>query len=157
MKRIFLSAVAFGLVAGSLSAETAYEDIVWGEYGEIEESLTGTPGNAEEGGKIFGDKKRGNCVACHLVASNPADFPGTVGPELSGVGEYRTEPELRGIVADAKKTFEGSMMPSMYKTSGYIRPGDAFTGKAGTEPLPPLLSAQEVEDVVAYLLTLKEE
>jgi sulfur-oxidizing protein SoxX len=48
------------------------------------------------------------------------------------------------------------MMPSFYKTSGYIRPGDAFTGKAGTEPLPPLLTAQEIEDIVAYLLTLTE-
>ncbi len=155
MKRIFLSAVAFGFVAGSINADTPYEDVVFGEYGEVEESLTGTAGNAEEGAAIFGDKKRGNCVACHLVASNPADFPGTVGPELSEVGSYRSEAELRGIVADAKKTFEGSMMPSMYKTSGYIRPGDAFTGKAGTEPLPPLLTAQQIEDVVAYLLTLQ--
>ena len=59
-------------------------------------------------------------------------------------------------MADAKRTFPESMMPSLYKTAGYVRPGDAFTGKAGTEPLPPLLNAQQIEDVVAYIATLKE-
>jgi sulfur-oxidizing protein SoxX len=53
-------------------------------------------------------------------------------------------------------TFDGTIMPAFYKTSGYIRPGDAYTGKAGTEPLPPVLNAQQVEDVVAYLMTFKE-
>ena len=48
------------------------------------------------------------------------------------------------------------MMPSFYKTAGYIRPGNAFTGKAAEGPLEPLLTAQQVEDVVAYLMTLKE-
>jgi sulfur-oxidizing protein SoxX len=47
-------------------------------------------------------------------------------------------------------------MPAFYKTEGYIRPGDAYTGKAPTEALSPLLSAQDIEDVVAFLLTLKE-
>ena len=75
---------------------------------------------------------------------------------LDGVGDRWTEAELRGIVANAKITFPESMMPAFYKTSGYIRPGDAFTGKAGTEPLPPLLTAQEIEDVVAYLMTITE-
>ena len=49
-----------------------------------------------------------------------------------------------------------SIMPSFYKDAGYIRPGDAYTGKAAKE-LSPLLTAQEIEDVVAFLMTLKEE
>jgi sulfur-oxidizing protein SoxX len=49
------------------------------------------------------------------------------------------------------------MMPSFYKTEGYIRVGDGFTGKAPEGDVPPLLTAQEVEDVVAYLMTLKEQ
>ena len=71
---------------------------------------------------------------------------------------YRwSEAELRGIVANSKNTFDGSMMPSFYKTHGYIRPGDAFTGKAAEgDVLPPLLTAQQIEDTVAYLMTLKE-
>jgi sulfur-oxidizing protein SoxX len=48
------------------------------------------------------------------------------------------------------------MMPAFYKTTGFIRVGNAYTGKAGTDPADPLLTAQEIEDVVAYLMTLKE-
>ena len=76
---------------------------------------------------------------------------------LDGAGDRWTEADLRGIVSNAKKTFPGTMMPAYYKVDGYIRPGDAFTGKAAEEPLPPLLSGQQVEDVVAFLMTLKEE
>ena len=53
-------------------------------------------------------------------------------------------------------TFDGTVMPSFYKTGPYIRPGDAFTGNAAEGELPPMLTAQQIEDVVAYLLTLKE-
>ena len=77
-------------------------------------------------------------------------------PPLGGVGEYRSAAELRGIVANAKMTFEGTVMPAFYKTSGFIRPGDGYTGKAAKEPIEPILSAQDIEDVVAFLMTLKE-
>jgi sulfur-oxidizing protein SoxX len=59
-------------------------------------------------------------------------------------------------VANAKAVFPESVMPSFYKIDGYTRPGDAFTGKAAEGGLDPLLSAQDIEDVVAYLLTLTE-
>ena len=53
--------------------------------------------------------------------------------------------------------FDGTMMPAFYKVSGFVRPGDAYTGKAApAEGYQPILTAQQVEDVVAYLLTLKE-
>ena len=64
---------------------------------------------------------------------------------------------MRGIVANAKMMFEGSLMPSFYKTEGFTRPGNAYTGKAADDTFGPLLSAQQVEDVVAYLVTLKDE
>ena len=84
-------------------------------------------------------------------------FHGNVGPTLDGVADRWGEAELRGIVANAKLTFADSVMPSFYKTEGYIRPGDAYTGKAAPESgLSTLLTAQQVEDVVAYLMTLKE-
>ena len=78
------------------------------------------------------------------------------GPMLDGVADRWSEAEIRGIVANAKVMFPDSMMPSFYKTTGYIRPGNGFTGKAADGELPPLLTAQQVEDVVAFLLTLKE-
>ena len=106
---------------------------------------------------IVGDKGQGNCVACHQV-TDLADVPfqGEIGPMLDGAGERWTEAELRGIVANAKIMFEESIMPSFYKTEGFIRPGNAYTGKAADDTFGPLLSAQQIEDVVAYLVTLKE-
>ena len=133
-------------------------DVAYDEYGAVEASLSGAPGDAEMGAKIMMTKSKGNCISCHEVtALNEAPFHGEVGPLLDGVGSRWNEAELRGIVANAKMTYDGTVMPAFYKSTGFIRPGNAFTGKAGTEPLPPLLTAQEIEDVVAYLMTLTDE
>ena len=85
-----------------------------------------------------------------------AAFQGNIGPSLDGAGDRWDEAQLRGIVADAKMTFPDSMMPSFYKVSGFIRPGNAYTGKAADDTFTSLLTAQQIEDVVAYLATLKE-
>lgn len=58
---------------------------------------------------------------------------------------------------NSKKTFEGTVMPAYYKTTGFIRPGEGFTKKPAQEPLPPLLSAQQIEDTIAFLMTLKDQ
>lgn len=161
MKRAFLTAACL-LASHSLSfaAEVAPENVAYDEYGAITVSLSGAPGDAANGRKILGTRSLGNCVSCHMVSEMADDVPfhGEVGPSLDGVADRWNEAELRGIVADAKKTYDGTVMPSFYKTTGYIRPGDAFTGKAAkSDPMPPLLDAQQIEDVVAYLMTLKEE
>ena len=123
----------------------------------VDQSLTGKPGNAENGAIVMKSKSQGNCIACHAVtALNDAPFHGEVGPMLDGVGDRWNEAELRGILANAKMTFEGTIMPAYYKVDGYIRPGDAYTGKAPKGPLDSLLSAEQIEDVVAFLSTLKE-
>ena len=99
----------------------------------------------------------GNCVACHQIAAMPeVEFQGNIGPDLDGAADRWSEAQLRGLVSNAKMTFDGTFMPAFYKTEGYIRPGAAYSGKAPEGELPPILSAQQVEDVVAYLLTLKE-
>ena len=146
--------LALPLAAG---AETVAPEAVTYEDGAVNVSLTGTPGDAKAGREVMSTRSLGNCVACHVVSEMPeVPFQGNVGPTLDGVGDRWTEGELRGIVIDAKHMYEGTIMPSFYKTSGYIRPGEAFTTKPAQEPLPPLLTAQQVEDVVAYLMTLKE-
>ncbi len=148
--------LAIGLPA-ALSAEVAPDDVTFGDMGAVTESLSGAPGDPEAGKKIMVTRGAGNCIACHEVTALKAfPFHGNVGPSLDGVGGRYDEAQLRGIVANAKNMFEGTIMPAFYKTSGFIRPGDAFTGKAATGDLHPLLSAQEIEDVVAYLKTLKE-
>ena len=125
--------------------------------GAVEASLTGVPGNPEEGVRVMTTNALGNCVACHQIGALPdVEFPGTIAPPLDGAADRWTEAQLRGIVANAKMTFEGTFMPAFYKGEGFVRPGDGFTGKAGTEPLAPILNAQQIEDVVAFLVTLKE-
>lgn len=156
MKRttITLAALLSGL--GMAQAETvAPENVVWVD-GAIEQSLTGMPGNAVEGAKVVSTKSMGNCVACHEI-TDLADVPfhGEVGPLLDGAGDRWTEAELRGLLADAKMTFEGTVMPAFYKTEGFNRLGNAYTGKAHEGEVEPLLTAQQIEDVVAYLMTLK--
>ena len=158
MRISVISVAALGLMASVAFAEEVLPTAVsFNDDGAVEQSLSGTPGDAANGRKIVGDKKQGNCVACHQV-SDLADVPfqGEIGPMLDGAGERWSEAELRGIVANAKIMFEDSMMPSFYKTEGFIRPGNAYTGKAADDTFGPLLSAQQIEDVVAYLVTLKE-
>ncbi|WP_138472725.1 sulfur oxidation c-type cytochrome SoxX [Poseidonocella sp. HB161398] len=153
---VFPLAAALALSAGGAAAQTPPEEVVFGPDGAVAASLTGAPGNAEEGALVMADRGLGNCVACHQVAALAADFQGNIGPPLDGAGSRWSEAELRGIVADAKHSFDGSMMPSFYKTGPYIRPGDAYTGKAPAGALPPILTAAQIEDVVAYLATLAD-
>ncbi|WP_343079462.1 sulfur oxidation c-type cytochrome SoxX [Ostreiculturibacter nitratireducens] len=158
MKRHIMIGVTVSVIAATAAqGEMAPGDVVF-DVGAVAESLTGTPGNPEEGAKVMSNRGLGNCVACHAVSAMPdVPFQGNIGPTLDGVADRWDEAALRGIVANAKMTYEGTIMPAFYKNEGYIRPGDAFTGKAApAEGLPPLLTAQQVEDVVAYLLTLKE-
>lgn len=142
----------------ALAEAVAPTDVVFDDYGAVETPLTDTPGNVENGAKLM-NKGAGNCIACHQVSALPElAFQGEIGPSLDGVADRWEEAELRGIVANAKKTFDGSMMPSFYKVEGFTRLGNGYTGKAheGGE-VEPLLSAQDIEDVVAFLMTLKEE
>lgn len=119
--------------------------------GEIKESLTGSPGSAVKGREWFANRKLGNCLACH---ENPdlkeEQFHGEVGPSLEGVAGRWNEAQLRAIVVNSKAVFgEQTLMPAFYKDKGYTRPLKKFADKS-------ILSASQVEDIVAYLLTLKE-
>ena len=140
---VWMASVA---VAGDISPSgVVYLD------GAVKASLAGMPGDAASGRKVFSNRKQGNCLACHMNSDQSEHgFHGEVGPSLDGVADRWTREELRGIVANAKMMFEGTIMPAFYIDSGYNRPSDKFAGKT-------ILTAQQVEDVVAYLMTLKEE
>tara|TARA_R110000787_G_scaffold14670_15_gene45254 strand:- start:409 stop:882 length:474 start_codon:yes stop_codon:yes gene_type:complete len=157
MRISVITAIAAGALASAAYAEEIAPTAVSFTDGAVEQSLTGVAGDVTNGRALVGDKGAGNCVACHMV-SDLADVPfqGNIGPMLDGAGDRWSEAELRGLVVNAKVMFEGSMMPSFYRTEGYTRPGNAYTGKAADDTFAPLLSAQQVEDVVAYLATLKE-
>lgn len=154
--RVWLASLVAVAAAMPLAAETAPGDVTYVE-GAVPKSLSGSAGDADAGAKIMTTNALGNCVACHQIGAMPdVPFQGDIAPALDGVADRYDEAQLRGIVANAKMTFDGTFMPAFYKTTGFIRPGDAYTGKAAPEDLPPILSAQQIEDVVAYLLTLKE-
>ncbi len=156
MTRIITLASGLLAIATMAAAEdVAPSAVSFADGGAILASLSGMPGDPANGAVVMVDRTKGNCIACHQVTAINADFPGNVGPSLDGAGDRWDESQLRGIVSNAKMTFPDTVMPSFYKNSGYIRPGAAFTGKAPEGDLPPLLTAQEVEDVVAYLATLK--
>lgn len=157
MRFFVITAAVAGALATTAIAEDVMPSAVKYEDGAVAMSLSGTAGDAANGSIIVGDKKQGNCVACHQVSAlADVPFQGEIGPMLDGAGDRWSEAELRGIVANAKIMFEGSMMPSFYKTEGFIRPGNAYTGKAADDTFSSLLTAQQIEDVVAFLVTLKE-
>lgn len=157
MKRFTAIGVAAALCATVATAETiAPQDVAFVD-GAIEASLTGQAGDPAAGAEIM-NKGAGNCIACHAVEKlSHLQFHGEIGPPLDGVADRWTEAELRGIVADAKQMFDGTMMPSFYKVDGFIRLGNGYTGKAHEGDVAPLLTGEEIENVVAYLMTLKEE
>jgi len=149
MKRTTIAVAALLLSTGVASAQTTAMDVVFVD-GAVTESLTGVSGDAANGRKVFASRKKGNCLACHVNADlSEQQFHGEVGPPLDGAGDRWTEAELRGLLANSKETFEDTIMPSFYRVSGFNRNQDKFEGKT-------ILSAQEVEDVLAYLQTLVE-
>ncbi len=158
MKRTLtaFSVLLVGASAASAADVIAPADVPYGEYGEVAVSLSGQPGDMEKG-KVLMNRGAGNCIACHQVtALEDLPFHGDIGPSLDGVADRWEEADLRGLVANAKNYFPDTMMPGFYKYTGFIRVGDAYTGKAGIDPAEPLLTAQDIEDVVAFLMTLKD-
>jgi sulfur-oxidizing protein SoxX len=119
--------------------------------GQLAQSLTSKAGDPAAGRNWFVGRKLGNCLACHVnKETSDEQFHGEVGPPLDGVGDRYDEAQLRAIVVNSKAVFgDQTLMPGFYHLAGLHRIADTFAGKT-------ILSAQQVEDVVAYLKTLKE-
>ena len=134
----------------SVAGEVAPNDVKFVD-GAVLVSLTGVTGDPSNGRKVFMNRKLGNCLACHVNSEMlEQTFHGEVGPALDGVAQRWEEHELRGMLVNSKMMFEGTIMPAFYRESGFERNLKKFQGKT-------ILSAQQVEDVLAYLLTLNEE
>ncbi len=114
-------------------------------------SLTGVAGDAAKGREVFSNRKLGNCLACHVNAEQKEhSFHGEVGPPLDGAADRYSEAELRAIVINSKQALtDKTIMPGFYSLKLGVRVNKKFAGKT-------ILTAQQVEDVVAYLSTLKE-
>ena len=90
----------------------------------------------------------GNCLLCHAVPETGARFMGNLAPPLSGVGTRLDAGQLRLRIVDSMRINPQTIMPSYYRTEGLVQVAEPWSGK-------PILSAQQVEDVIAYLLTLR--
>ena len=115
----------------------------------IDQSLCGLTGNAVRGKEIVSSSNKGNCVACHELPIEGIEAYGTIGPALTGIGARLPKGLIRLRVVDTRKINPLSIMPGYYRDPALIhRPAKAMAGRT-------FLTAQQVEDVVAYLETLK--
>lgn len=123
----------------------------------IPKSLTDGGGDINAGEELIVAREKGNCIACHIIsafdekakkAPNKYGDMGEIGPPLDGVAERYSEGQLRLILVDAKQIFPDTIMPSFYRVKDLHRVGGAFDNK-------PILQAQEVEDILSFLMTLR--
>lgn len=115
----------------------------------IPNSLTGQPGNAQRGRGIVANRQKGLCLLCHTGPFAEERFQGDLAPSLAGAGSRWNEGQLRLRIVDSRRVNAETIMPSYYRLDSLNRVGAAWQGQ-------PVLTAAEIEDVVAFLLTLKE-
>jgi sulfur-oxidizing protein SoxX len=113
----------------------------------IKTSLAPDPGDPLRGRELISGRDA-NCLLCHAVAETGVRFMGDIAPPLSGIGARLSEGQLRLRIVDSSRLNPETVMPSYYKVDGLVRVAPAWRGK-------PVLTAQQIEDVVAYLKTLK--
>jgi sulfur-oxidizing protein SoxX len=134
--------VLLAATAGAAVAQVASYKVV-GDG--IPQSLTGKPGNAAAGRALLVKREAASCLRCHSVKKDKdLASGGDKGPALDGVGSALTSAQLRLSVVDYSKVTGGTPMPSFHKAGGAS--GDK-----------PVLSAEQIEDIVAYLSTLKSK
>ena len=148
-KRLLLAGLLLGW-APALAAEVAPADVKFDEM-KVTQSLTGAAGNPEEGAKVFKDRGLGNCLACHTNTHQDKElFHGNVGPVLDGVATRYQPEQLRAILVNSKAVFgPETVMPGFYSLNVGANVRKDLEGKT-------ILTAAQVEDVVAYLMILKD-
>ena len=114
----------------------------------IEQPLTDQPGDAARGRAIVANRQVGLCLLCHSGPIAEERFQGNLAPDLAGAGARLTESQLRLRLVDSRRVNPQSLMPAYRRSEGLQRVGAVWKDKA-------VLSAQQVEDVVAFLRTLK--
>ena len=129
-------ALAFSFFAGNAFADDS-----------IPASLTGAKGDPARGRAIVTNRQVGLCLLCHSGPFPEERFQGNLAPDLRNAARL-TEGEIRQRIVDPTKANPQSIMPAYYKSEGLARVAPAYRGKT-------VLTAEQIEDIVAYLLTLK--
>jgi sulfur-oxidizing protein SoxX len=133
-------------LSGSADAQGLLKYAVVGEA--IPESLTGAPGDATRGRALVLERSS-TCILCHSGPFPETRFQGDLAPSLAGAGSRWQAGELRLRLVDAFRLNAATIMPSYYQVDGLARVGAAWRGK-------PILSADQIEDIVAFLASLRE-
>jgi L-cysteine S-thiosulfotransferase len=133
-------------LCGTAQAQVARYEII-GDA--IPAPLNGLKGDAQRGRLIVATRQKGLCLLCHSGPFPEERFQGDLSPSLAGAGLRSTEGQLRLRMVDSTKANPTSIMPAYHRVDGLNRVGRAVAGK-------PILTAQEIEDVVAFLKELKD-
>jgi sulfur-oxidizing protein SoxX len=140
-----LLALAFPLLAAPAHAQQT--TAIVGDA--IPASLTGAVGDPGRGRAIVGNRQKGLCLLCHAGPFPEERFQGTLAPDLKGAGRRWSEGQLRLRLVDSRRVNPATIMPAYYRTEALSRVAASFRGK-------PILAADEIEDVIAFLKTLRE-
>jgi sulfur-oxidizing protein SoxX len=142
--------LVLALVAGPAGAQQSATPVVPQVVDDsIPRSLTGQPGDAARGRAIVANRSAGLCLLCHSSPIAEERFQGDLAPSLAGAGSRWSEGQLRLRIVDGSRLNADTIMPAYYRTQGLYRVARSFEGRT-------ILTAAQVEDVVAYLVTLRD-
>jgi sulfur-oxidizing protein SoxX len=145
---VALAAAAFSSTGALSSTAGIVSFAIAGDA--IPEALGGGMGDAQRGLAVIRDRRKGNCLICHSlsrVVDEP--FQGEIGPALDGVGRRLSAAQIRLRVVDPARLNPATLMPSYYRVEGLVNVAPEYKGL-------PVLDAQQIEDIVTYLSSLKE-
>ncbi len=123
--------------------------VAWAQADSMPQPLTSEPGDPVRGRAIVANRTVGLCLLCHSGPFPEERFQGNLAPSLAGAGGRSTPAQLRLRIVDAARLNPDTIMPPYFRVDGLTRVAKNFQGKT-------ILSAQQVEDVVAWLATLKD-
>ena len=147
MARLLLAVVCLCALASSVAtAQTLASYTIAGDG--IEQPLTGAPGDAARGRALVAERSS-TCILCHSAPLPEVRFQGDLAPNLAGAGSRWSIPQLRLRLVDAARLNPATIMPSYYRLDGLERVGRTWQGK-------PILTAEQIEDIVAYLASLRD-
>lgn len=114
----------------------------------FQEPLGGIRGDPARGRAVVANRQVGLCLLCHAGPFPEERFQGTIAPDLTGIGARLSEAQIRARIVNPGRFNPATIMPAYYRTDGLTRVARSFSGK-------PILTAAQIEDVVAFLATLK--
>jgi sulfur-oxidizing protein SoxX len=140
-KRYVLALFLLGILSPGLAVAQTFQGDA------IVEPLSASPGDALRGRAIVASRQTGLCLLCHSGPFPEERFQGNLAPELTLSASHLNAPQLRARIVNASRFNPGTIMPTYYKADHLVRVAPKFVGQ-------PILNEQEIEDVVAFLVSL---